>query len=719
MGDQTHRIERQIFEVVVADQGDAKGLQVTLSRIQRQKIEAIIERACDRIAGPGTLLRIDRLSIDLGEINGEHFEAEFVEALGRQLRSSLESVRVDEARACQTSDEQVARQEIEFFARTGTLPWNSGQRDAKLLHRRMQLLLSRPGRSLAALLRELEDVPAALERLAAHFDDKTLGALVDTLLSPSRLRSIASTGDAVTAQVELSELLRGPGGLADESPRRRHTHAWFGLLRAAARRRPGSALLTQRLFDSALDVLSQSTGQTLPGAKQRLRELTPRSTTELERASAGDKRSNDLTTKRSTEPAVEPTEPPTEPPTERTPESTARPTKLSTKRPTERGVEPSEPPTKPSTTSESSDPSDPSESTESTDTSRPPNSPAADSRETPQNASEQIASKRAPPRPNEAEFVDLIAIWSQIASELGETIGSQNSSHSGPPNARALAQLKQLVDVLVSLGETMQRTAETSIAALFLAQHRRTPLPREGVDFSLMAVANAGKRIAKDSAKDLSRDLGELRKHIEPRTPAGQTIQSNPRVKTASPPAPRRRAQRAPRRAQDITQLHIDDAGLVILWPFLRPLFTHLGLLEGVGFRDPGTQLRAAALLRLVAGGDLEIAEFQLPLAKILCGLDPDALFELDAPLCEEESSECTRMLEAVILRAPILKKMSVAGLRGTFLLRPGILSVRDGSWLLRVEHRPFDLVLERFPWTFEWIKLPWMQTPLQVEWSA
>ena len=60
---------------------------------------------------------------------------------------------------------------------------------------------------------------------------------------------------------------------------------------------------------------------------------------------------------------------------------------------------------------------------------------------------------------------------------------------------------------------------------------------------------------------------------------------------------------------------------------------------------------------------------------------------------------------------------MSIPGFRGTFLLRRGILGIRDGAWLLRVERESFDVVLDRFPWSFAWVKLPWMQAPLRVEW--
>jgi hypothetical protein len=74
-------------------------------------------------------------------------------------------------------------------------------------------------------------------------------------------------------------------------------------------------------------------------------------------------------------------------------------------------------------------------------------------------------------------------------------------------------------------------------------------------------------------------------------------------------------------------------------------------------------------------------------------------------------------MLTAVIANAPILRDMSIDGFRGSFLLRKGVLSVRDGAWLLRVERASYDVVLDRFGWGISWVKLPWMQAPLCVEW--
>ena len=74
-------------------------------------------------------------------------------------------------------------------------------------------------------------------------------------------------------------------------------------------------------------------------------------------------------------------------------------------------------------------------------------------------------------------------------------------------------------------------------------------------------------------------------------------------------------------------------------------------------------------------------------------------------------------LLAAVIDHAPVLDAMPIPQFRASFLQRAGALAVRTGSWLLSVERRPYDLVLDRFSWSWAWIKLPWMPEPVTVEW--
>jgi hypothetical protein len=170
-------------------------------------------------------------------------------------------------------------------------------------------------------------------------------------------------------------------------------------------------------------------------------------------------------------------------------------------------------------------------------------------------------------------------------------------------------------------------------------------------------------------------------------------------------------------RFSEADELYIGNAGLVILWPFLGHFFARLGLLDERQFAYPAARQRAVGLLQYVATGDAACPEYLLPLNKALCGLDVAELFDFGPPLTQPEAEECDDLLRAVIAQAPILRDMSAPGFRGTFLLRQGLLRSRDGAWLLQVERQTYDIVLDRFPWGWEWVRLPWMEAPLRVEW--
>lgn len=165
-------------------------------------------------------------------------------------------------------------------------------------------------------------------------------------------------------------------------------------------------------------------------------------------------------------------------------------------------------------------------------------------------------------------------------------------------------------------------------------------------------------------------------------------------------------------------ELHLSNAGLVLLWPFLIRFFENLGLVKDKAFVDERATHQAIALLQFLADGNMASPEYLLPLNKVLCGLRPDALYEpQDETISEDEQQAALQFLEAVIANAPILHNMSVDGFRNTFLRRAAILSVEDDHWLLQVERETYDVVLERFPWTYQIVKLPWMERPMYVNW--
>jgi Contractile injection system tape measure protein len=170
-------------------------------------------------------------------------------------------------------------------------------------------------------------------------------------------------------------------------------------------------------------------------------------------------------------------------------------------------------------------------------------------------------------------------------------------------------------------------------------------------------------------------------------------------------------------RFSEADDLYVNNSGLVILWPFLERFFKDLGLVDKRKFTDQAAVQRAVGLLQYLVSEDRSPQEHLVALNKVLCGMALDQIFDFGPPVTEVEIEQCRHLLTAVIEHAPILRRMSIAGFRNTFLLRKGQLSARDGIWRLRVERETYDVVLDRFPWSVNWLKLPWMEFPMQVEW--
>ena len=74
-------------------------------------------------------------------------------------------------------------------------------------------------------------------------------------------------------------------------------------------------------------------------------------------------------------------------------------------------------------------------------------------------------------------------------------------------------------------------------------------------------------------------------------------------------------------------------------------------------------------------------------------------------------------MLQSVLEYWTILKNTSIESLRESFLMRAGKLSFDGKEWLLQVEQKGYDVLLQNLPWNISMIKLPWMKYLLRTEW--
>lgn len=175
----------------------------------------------------------------------------------------------------------------------------------------------------------------------------------------------------------------------------------------------------------------------------------------------------------------------------------------------------------------------------------------------------------------------------------------------------------------------------------------------------------------------------------------------------------------APGALQAGEHMLVADAGLVLCAPFLGRLWQRLALLspDGQGFATPAACARAAQLLRLLASGRTDTPEHLLGLPRLLCALPEQQPLDAELQPTPAEHEAVDGLLVAMIRHWKRLGRTSPAGLRDTFLQRPGLLERGQAHWRLRVESRAFDMLLDDLPWAFKTVRLPWMPEVLHVEW--
>lgn len=157
------------------------------------------------------------------------------------------------------------------------------------------------------------------------------------------------------------------------------------------------------------------------------------------------------------------------------------------------------------------------------------------------------------------------------------------------------------------------------------------------------------------------------------------------------------------------TGLLIENAGIVILAPYLPQLFTLLGLTDQAGvFVSDKAQFKAVAVLHRLSGGRSGKTTTNFPLNKLLCGLAFDASLPLMSPLSKFEKAELNDLLISVLANWGALKNCSVKALQLNFFRRKGLLRTEADHHTLTVERTEFDLLIDSMPWSFNLIRYAW-----------
>lgn len=162
----------------------------------------------------------------------------------------------------------------------------------------------------------------------------------------------------------------------------------------------------------------------------------------------------------------------------------------------------------------------------------------------------------------------------------------------------------------------------------------------------------------------------------------------------------------------------LENAGLVLLAPFIGRLFEHCGIGIEKGKIVYEQLSRAAALLLAAANGRHRCHEYELGMIKVLLGVDLESPIPMHRSYLEDEDRvQVEDLLKAAIGHWDALGETSTDGLRQSFLIRPALLKEKDNYYTLDFERLGHDVLIDRIPWSIQMVKFPWMQKPINVNW--
>lgn len=169
--------------------------------------------------------------------------------------------------------------------------------------------------------------------------------------------------------------------------------------------------------------------------------------------------------------------------------------------------------------------------------------------------------------------------------------------------------------------------------------------------------------------------------------------------------------------------IEVPNAGLCLLAVWFSRLFDMLGLLEAntdgkKDLKDTAARIRAIFILqRLVTDEKREYREQELALNRILTGCPFHVPLPKTLELTDNEIRTVESMLSGVKANWDKMKGTSVKGFQKSFIERPGKLEQREDKWVLYVEERSYDILLDSLPWSYRTIRLPWLKKKINVVW--
>lgn len=164
----------------------------------------------------------------------------------------------------------------------------------------------------------------------------------------------------------------------------------------------------------------------------------------------------------------------------------------------------------------------------------------------------------------------------------------------------------------------------------------------------------------------------------------------------------------------------VTNAGLCLFAPWIIRLFGMLDLLaeDRKDLKDMDARIRAIFILqRLVTAEQREYKESDLAFNRLLVACPFNVPLPKSIELTDKETETIESMLAGVKANWPKMANTSVGGFQRSFIERDGQLEQQEGKWVLTVENKAYDILLDSLPWSYKMIRLPWLKKPISVSW--
>ena len=162
-------------------------------------------------------------------------------------------------------------------------------------------------------------------------------------------------------------------------------------------------------------------------------------------------------------------------------------------------------------------------------------------------------------------------------------------------------------------------------------------------------------------------------------------------------------------------ELYINNAGLILLHPYLPRFFETCGVLD-----DNNNIINkdlAVHLLHYLATKQEQQFENNMLFEKVLCGVPIEQPVQRTIPISDQLKANAEELLVAVLENWGALKNASPDLLRGEFLQRAGKISFKEANPKITVERKVFDILLDKLPWNIGISRLPWLDHLLFTDW--